>query len=610
MKKRVLSIAIASVLCVSLFSQTAFAVDASTTEATPKAETVYVNLANDGMAKNIYVVNAFELNGGGSIADYGNYSEIKNMTDISEISSNAGRITAQAPDGTFYYQGKLEQTTLPWQIAISYFLDGKEISVEEIAGRSGGFELRIRIRAGDAKYRTLFEQYMMQISFSLDKNLFSNIQSENASINAVGKTASISYTHSMNTEATYSLTADVHNFKMSSISFRATSMNINLDVDVDGFLGEFDTLTDGTGALNENAGLLSDGSNTFGTGLQTLSDQSKSFSTSVNTLYKGAKKLDGAATLFGNALTGIGEQLGTLPETAEALENAVTQIEAGSSQFYGQLKTYTEGITSLAGISASISQSISVLNQKASTIPEPDASLVQYAQQQMNGGDVQLTALAQAYLTQNAVIAEMKGGVSTLNSSYGQYDKSMQTAALAGQKLSEGYAALQEALTQLSGNVSQITEAFKAFSGDDTSKLLGSYAELQKGISSIYTALEQMNGVVSNELVPGINTVVGSYEKLKSGTKALAEAIALLDEKATKIPDTIREKVDELLAGFTGTDEAPESFVSPENKVTGVLFVMQTEEIASIAADSIPETAPAKPTTFFEKLLNLFGLWQ
>jgi uncharacterized phage infection (PIP) family protein YhgE len=204
----------------------------------------------------------------------------------------------------------------------------------------------------------------------------------------------------------------------------------------------------------------------------------------------------------------------------------------------------------------------------------------------------------------------MKGGVSTLNSSYGQYDEAMQTAALAGQKLSEGYAALQEALTQLSDNVSQITEAFKAFSGGDTSKLFASYAELQKGIGSIYTALGQMNGVVSNELVPGINTVVGSYEKLESGTKALAEAIALLDEKATEIPDTIREKVDELLAGFTGTDEAPESFVSPENNVIGVLFIMQTDEIAAptFAADVASDTR--KPETFWGKLLNLFGLWQ
>ena len=49
------------------------------------------------------------------------------------------------------------------------------------------------------------------------------------------------------------------------------------------------------------------------------------------------------------------------------------------------------------------------------------------------------------------------------------------------------------------------------------------------------------------------------------------------------------------------------SFVSEANDVSSVVFVMKTDKVA-LPAPEEPAAEQAGPDTFFEKLLDLFGL--
>lgn len=607
MKKKILSILLTVVLIASLFPQAAFAADA-----TPKSETAYISLNSDGSVASAYIINAFDVGSDGGIIDYGDYNEIKNLTDTSAISNNGDRITAEAESGTFYYQGTLTQTTLPWDISIEYFLDGSKINANELAGKSGAFELLIHIKKGDTKYKAFYESYMMQISLSLNKDLCANIQSETASINVVGKTASISFTHSMNKEATYSLMANVHDFEMSAIQFRAVAMNIGLDINfdsADGIFGDFTSLTDGVGTLNENAGKLADGSNSFNDGMQSMSSKTNDFAVNVNTLYLNAKKLNEAAVLFGNGLGGVSD-LGSLPEKVVALQQAAAQIATASAGFSEQLTVYCSGISALAEASTGISQSISSFNEKTAAVPEPDAALVAYAQSLLNSNDPQQKALAAAFLAQNTALSEIKAGINSLDGSYNQFDTKLQTAAASGVKLSEGYLALNASIKQLSDGLSQMADALNSFNADNITKLQSSYAQLQNGINGIYNALGTINTAVSDELVPGISTMASSYKTLNDGMSKLADAISQMDESVAELPDTLREKANELLGSYTSSDNTITSFVSDKNTVESVLFVMQTEEIVKPVVVVQETTSVRKPENFWERLLNLFGLFK
>ena len=517
MKKKIISITLVALLMISTLTPLAFAADA-----TPKTETAYVSLAADGSVAAIYVVNAFD--GGGEIVDYGDYSEILNLTDTSEVKSAGGRITANVSGDAFYYQGTLAKTALPWDITIEYFLDGKAVTAAELAGAAGAFELRIHVAQGDTRHAVFYERYMMQISLSLDKNLCSNIQSAGAGINVVGKTASISYTHAVNSAATYSLTANVRDFEMSAIVFRAASMgNFGLDIDLEGgVLSEFDELTEGVATMSENAEKLADGSDSFNGGLQSVKSKTGDFAANIAALHDNAGKLNDAAVAFGAGIAAAGGELGLLPQSLAALTGAVMQI------------------------------------------PAPPDALTAYAQSMLTGDDPQQTALAAAFLAQNATISEVKNGISALDS----FD-------LAG-----------------------------------IAQLQGSYAQLQGGIDGIYSALGAINTAVSGELVPAISTMSTSYSALNEGTAKLADAIVKLNENVAEVPDMLREKIDEYIGSYLPAEGHPGSFVSEANAATSVLFVMQTQEITmpEAAAENVPTAR--QPVTFWEKLLNLFGLFK
>ena len=75
-------------------------------ENTPKEEVVYVNLNSDGTISEIYVVNSFDLETPGQILDYGEYTEVRNMTSQALIDQNGDAITIDAPGRKTLLRGR------------------------------------------------------------------------------------------------------------------------------------------------------------------------------------------------------------------------------------------------------------------------------------------------------------------------------------------------------------------------------------------------------------------------------------------------------------------------------------------------------------------------
>lgn len=88
-------------------------------EAAVKDENVYVNLNGDGSVADVYVVNEYMLDADTDIVDYGEYSSVENLSSEKEIIKKGDKVTVEADQGKFIYQGSLENAVLPW---ISAFL--------------------------------------------------------------------------------------------------------------------------------------------------------------------------------------------------------------------------------------------------------------------------------------------------------------------------------------------------------------------------------------------------------------------------------------------------------------------------------------------------------
>ena len=167
--------------------------DQNLSSAAVKDENVYVNLNQDGSVGGMYVVNEFDMAEDGAILDYGNYSAVKNLTTNEEIQMEDGKITANAPKGKFYYQGNLTDVALPWVISIRYELDGKLISAEELAGKSGALKIVLGIQDNPDSEDVFFNHYLVQASLTLDTETCTNISASGATEANVGKNRQLLY---------------------------------------------------------------------------------------------------------------------------------------------------------------------------------------------------------------------------------------------------------------------------------------------------------------------------------------------------------------------------------------------------------------------------------
>ena len=86
-----------------------------------KEEVIYINLTADGSIKDVYAVNIF---GSGDIIDYGNYSSIEMLNTTDKVSQNGEQIAFSTSADRVYYKGIMNNTEIPWNISIKYYIDG------------------------------------------------------------------------------------------------------------------------------------------------------------------------------------------------------------------------------------------------------------------------------------------------------------------------------------------------------------------------------------------------------------------------------------------------------------------------------------------------------
>lgn len=117
---------------------------------TRKDETVYVNLDQTGNAQSTIVSDWLHAgNGSQRITDRSDLTNIQNVkTNESAIRSGDSLSWVLGTDNTgknIYYQGTTEKKT-PLAVTIAYTLDGKPVTAEEIAGKSGKVRITLTIK--------------------------------------------------------------------------------------------------------------------------------------------------------------------------------------------------------------------------------------------------------------------------------------------------------------------------------------------------------------------------------------------------------------------------------------------------------------------------------
>ena len=292
--KRIISVLLIASLIIGVMPFSAFAAS----ENTPKEEVVYINLNADGSVKEINVVNIFNLDKDGQIIDYGKYENLRNMTTTDKIGYSGETVTIDAKAGKLYYEGKLDSNVMPWNIAIRYYMDGKEYKASDIAGKSGNLKITMKITENTNCIGNFFEGYALQASVTLDTEKCSNIKADGATVANVGSNKQLTYTILPNKGADIEITAKATDFEMSAIAINGIKLNLAIDIDDAEIQSKIDEIIGAVNDLDEGAGDLKDGAEDLYKGTTLLNDK-------VGELYTGVGALNSGATELYNGLTAI-----------------------------------------------------------------------------------------------------------------------------------------------------------------------------------------------------------------------------------------------------------------------------------------------------------------
>lgn len=590
--KKFLSIVLIAMLIVTL-NAAVFAAGAPT----QKEEVVYGILRSDGSIQSVYAVNSFK---GGMIADYGNYSEVSNMTSSEKLTQQGDMITVNTAADRFYYQGTLQSKELPWNIDIRYRLDGKGISSSELAGKNGALEISIAITQNKKINHIFYENYMLQLTLTMDTERCKDIVSPNATLASAGKNKMIVHTVLPGNDADITVSASVEDFIMNSMEISAMPLAMFIEMPDTGSLTEDMTgLSDAVNDLKDGMKKLSDGITKTNSGARKLTEGSADFESGLSELSGNSEALLNASAQIKKALANIvkvfdGETANYDLSDISALPGGLRQLADGLTEITAGMKTLKSGYAS----------AYFALDLAISSIPETDID--PSGLYEAISGDEVLTGTLDRLIEYYAAAKAVKDTYAAVREAFSLVESSLD-GMIDSVKIIAG--ALSQTADKIEQSLSKMDFAAELQQlKTGLSKISNNYIQLHTGLDNYMSGVERLADGYG-EVNTGIRSLAGGIRELNTGASGLYEGTSELNDAVAVLPDTIRNEIDKIFKQYDKSDFAPVSFVSAKNtNVTAVQFVLKT---SPIELPETPEYIAPEPVKLnsWQKLLRLFGLY-
>ncbi len=483
-----------------------------------KDETVYVLAGADGSVKKVivsdWIKNAISE---GKISDKTNLKNVKNVKGNEKYTLDSNNMTVWDAQGNdVYYSGNIDEE-LPVNLSVSYKLDGKNITADKLAGKSGKVTIRFDYENKqyetvniDGKSEKIYVPFVMLTGMLFNNDTFRNVEVTNGKvINDGDRTAVIGIAlpglqKNLNITSDklefpdfVEITADVENFKMGmSITLATNGLFSNFDTSklndldnvansVNDLTGGMNQLLDGSSALYNGLDLLLSKSNELVNGIKELANGSK-------TLKEGTEKIDFGA---GNIKSGALELYGGLNE----LSSNNPQLNGGAKQVFETMLSTAQSQLNNAGITTptltieNYSAVLTAVLSKVSNIPTAAASVTTLK--------ASLDSYNQFYtglLNYTGGVEKATNGAKELYLGANQLKAGTEELKLGSEKLYNGVLKLQ----------------------DGTSVLVGGVSELKNGAVKLSGGLKKLNDEGVSKIIKLVN---GDIKGLATRIKATAD---------------------------------------------------------------------------------------
>lgn len=367
-----------------------------------KDESVYlISDANGNVNKTIVVDHLKNKDKKDTLEDASNLSDIENVKGKEKFTQSGDKLTWQAGGKDIYYQGTATEEP-PVTQKVTYYLDGKEISPEDLAGKSGKVKIRFDYTNTTSYTETVNgEKQTVSVPFAAVTGLvlgdgFENIEVTNGKAE-VSDSSSVVLGYALpglkdslgikdgdldgdvNIPEYMEMTADVKNFSMpAAMTFVVNASDyVSTDgIDTSDLDDMINDLKDASTQLQDGSKTLAEGTDTLSDGLSTLQSKLGTFASGVGTLQSGLKAYtDGVSTLSGGLNT-LGNSTGALVSGADKLNSGAGQLASGSATLKDGLKSYTDGASTLAAGVGNLDAGMDTLKSGTDTLSQSAPSLV------------------------------------------------------------------------------------------------------------------------------------------------------------------------------------------------------------------------------------------
>lgn len=458
-----------------------------------KSEVVYAVLALDGQLKSTYVVNRIPA-GMRAVTDRGAYSDVKLLSVTGELQDTAEGYVASAGEAEpFFYQGILEDATLPWAVSIGYKLNNEVVQASSLSGAEGDLAIDLRITPQESVWA---ENLMLQISVTLPGAAVRDLSADGGTLALAGSDQIVTYTMLPGAEATeWTIEASVKDFSMAPIQIAAVPMAFDLgdfaipDFELPDSIEELTQLQDGTKELADGARELADGldqlaggSPELTNGFAELRGAADDLDTASTAITEGIDAYLAGVSELGTGGTALSDGFAEVPDGLDEIVAGMNGLADGIDQYGSGVSQYVDGVNPFLGGVQSSSEGATQLHSGAQSMSGAFTQL-------QTSGDQLTAASQQIYESLSAMEAQLQESAGNPDLQALQQLLAQRDLATAGEELSAGSAAIRSALDQLSGGLAQLTAASTG---------------LYEGLGQLLAGLEQANAMSRDEILQAV----------------------------------------------------------------------------------------------------------
>ncbi|MCH5251756.1 MAG: hypothetical protein J1F22_02170 [Lachnospiraceae bacterium] len=560
-----------------------------------KQESVYVNAGADGQVTEITVADWLKNSGlvSGTVKDSSDLTDIINVKGEETYSQSGKSMDWSMAGEDIYYQGKTTKE-LPVELKLTYFLDGQEMTPQEMLGKSGTVKIKVSYENHSSKTKeiggrktTIYTPFVMVTGMILSSDNFTHVEIDNGRVINDGSNQIVvgmgipGLAESLNLEEEYedkihsefTVTAEVTDFSMGN-TFTYASAGLLDELNLDG-TDSFDEveeklsdltdavtqLADGSKTLSESMSLFSekmgalkttvkkyekDGVKKVTSGINTFAKGNGTFTKGVKEYVNGADSLAGGTTTYVDGASQIASGCASLYEAVKDLPSQIKTFDQG-------LKTYTGGVDELGkkenvkalkdgakAVSSGITEIHSNLAQLKASFANNEALI---GALEASGADAALIAqLKEVTKTQKAAIEALEGATSA--------DGTLKKGA---EQLSSGVNTVMDSLSKLSGNSSSLTSASQTLNTqlpvlveniqklkEGGKKLTDNEKKLLSGAKALIKAGKTMKKSVK-KVNKGMKTLQKGGKALNQATGQLVSGIGKLSSASEKLDNGAEE---------------------------------------------------------------------